>query len=124
MKRALRFVPAFSLVTALGFFCIADARSDSMTMGNMKMAPNQRDSSSATHAQAKTAARHSKRKLVPQKTCPVMGNPIDTSMYTDYKGKRVYFCCAMCPQTFLKDPQKYLNILAEKGEEPIAIPKK
>jgi YHS domain-containing protein len=63
-------------------------------------------------------------KLVPQKTCPVMGNQIDKSVYADYKGKRVYFCCAMCPETFRQDPEKYLKILADKGEAVEEIGKK
>lgn len=62
--------------------------------------------------------------LVPQKTCPVMGNPIDKSVFVDYKGKRVYFCCAGCPETFKKDPEKYLKILADRGEAVEDVPKK
>ncbi len=44
-----------------------------------------------------------------QTTCPVMeGNKIDPNIYTDYKGKRVFFCCQMCKATFSKNPEKYL----------------
>ncbi len=50
-----------------------------------------------------------------QTTCPVMGDPIDKKFYADYKGKRVYFCCGMCPATFAKDPEKYMKILAKNG---------
>ena len=63
-------------------------------------------------------------KLIPQKTCPVMGSPIDKSVFVDYKGKRVYFCCGMCPATFKQDPEKYLKILADKGEAVEEIGKK
>jgi YHS domain-containing protein len=62
--------------------------------------------------------------LVPQKTCPVMGNPIDKSIFVDYKGKRVYFCCAGCPETFKQDPEKYLKALADRGEAVEDVPKK
>jgi YHS domain-containing protein len=62
--------------------------------------------------------------LVPQKTCPVMGNPIDRSIFVDYKGKRVYFCCSMCPETFRQDPEKYLKVLADRGEAVEEIGKK
>jgi Cu(I)/Ag(I) efflux system membrane fusion protein len=62
--------------------------------------------------------------LVPQKTCPVMGNPIDKSIFVDYKGKRIYFCCAGCPATFKKEPGKYLKKLDELGEKPEVIDKK
>lgn len=44
-----------------------------------------------------------------QKKCPVMGGDIDNKEYTDYKGRRVYFCCAGCKDKFLAEPDKYLN---------------
>ena len=46
-----------------------------------------------------------------QTTCPVMGGDIDKTVYTDYKGKRVYFCCKMCVDKFNADPEKYLEKL-------------
>jgi YHS domain-containing protein len=55
-------------------------------------------------------------KLVPQKTCPVMGGEIDKSVFVDYKGKRVYFCCGMCPATFKKDPEAYIKKLESMGQ--------
>ena len=47
-----------------------------------------------------------------QTTCPVMGGAIDQGIYTDHKGKRVYFCCAGCADTFKKNPEKYLKQMA------------
>lgn len=44
--------------------------------------------------------------------CPVMGTKINPSRAyakTEYKGKTYYFCCAMCPDKFEKDPEKYLK---------------
>lgn len=43
-----------------------------------------------------------------QKICPVMGNPIDLKVYTDFRGVRVYFCCAACIGPFTEDLPKYL----------------
>ena len=40
-----------------------------------------------------------------QEVCPVMGGKINKEVYIDYHGKRIYFCCAGCEETFLKDPQ-------------------
>ncbi|MBN2037439.1 MAG: efflux RND transporter periplasmic adaptor subunit [Chitinispirillaceae bacterium] len=57
-----------------------------------------------------------KTRLVPQKTCPVMGGEINKEIFVDYKGRRIYFCCAGCNATFLKDPEKYLKVLKERGE--------
>lgn len=50
---------------------------------------------------------------VEQKTCPVMGNPINKEIFTDYKGKKVYFCCAGCKPEFEKNPEKYLDKLPQ-----------
>ena len=50
----------------------------------------------------------------PQTECPVMiGTKIDPSIYTDYQGKRVFFCCQFCRQTFPKNPEKYLDKLPQ-----------
>ena len=43
--------------------------------------------------------------------CPVMEGKIDKKVYADYKGKRVYFCCAACKEKFNKEPEKYLKKL-------------
>jgi len=51
---------------------------------------------------------------VEQKTCPVMdGNPIDKSIFVEYKGKKVYFCCKDCEKKFLADPEKYIAKLPQ-----------
>jgi YHS domain-containing protein len=46
-----------------------------------------------------------------QEKCPVLGGKIDKNVYTDYKGRRVYFCCPACIKSFEKDPEKYLKKL-------------
>jgi len=51
----------------------------------------------------------------PQTTCPVMGGAIDKKVFTDYQGKRIYFCCTGCVDDFKKDPEKYLKKLEEQG---------
>lgn len=49
-----------------------------------------------------------------QTECPVMvGNKIDPSIYTDYKGNRVFFCCPSCKTAFAKNPEKYLPRLPQ-----------
>ncbi len=60
-------------------------------------------------------------KPIAQKLCPVMGDPINPNIYVDYNGRRVYFCCTMCPPKFKAEPEKYLKILDEqmkKDAEP------
>lgn len=48
-----------------------------------------------------------------QTTCPVMGGAINTSIFTEYKGKKVYFCCPSCKDEFEKDPEKYVSKLPQ-----------
>ena len=50
-----------------------------------------------------------------QVNCPVMGGEINKDLYADYKGKRVYFCCPACIETFNKDPEKQIKKLQEEG---------
>jgi YHS domain-containing protein len=49
-----------------------------------------------------------------QTTCPVMdGNPINKDLFTEYKGKKVYFCCPGCETKFKEDPEKYISKLPQ-----------
>ena len=53
-----------------------------------------------------------------QKTCPIMkGNPIDKKVYADHDGKRVFFCCGGCINTFKKDPAKLMKEMESQGIE-------
>ena len=52
-----------------------------------------------------------------QATCPVMGEKIDKSVYSDYEGRRVYFCCGACKSKFAKDPGKYVKQMEAEGVE-------
>ncbi len=47
--------------------------------------------------------------------CPVKGMNIDKKFLSDYKGKRVYFCCEGCVENFEKDPEKYMRNMKEDG---------
>ncbi|MHC4211859.1 MAG: YHS domain-containing protein [Planctomycetota bacterium] len=64
-------------------------------------------SSAVSEAGAKLAS------ATEQKTCPVMGNPINKDLFAEYKGKKVFFCCAGCKPTFEADPEKYLAKLPQ-----------
>ena len=64
---------------------------------------------------AESVAEKTVAQIVQQK-CPVIpDNDIDPEIFTEYQGKRVYFCCNFCMATFLKDPEKYLPILGHLG---------
>jgi YHS domain-containing protein len=57
-----------------------------------------------------------------QATCPVLGGKINKEIYTDYKGQRIYFCCAGCIADFKKNPDKYLQKMKEQGVTPDKTP--
>ena len=40
-------------------------------------------------------------------TCPVAKKPAKEDKTAEYKGGKVYFCCANCPKAFAKDTAKY-----------------
>ena len=51
---------------------------------------------------------------IEQKTCPVMTNmKINPKIFTEYKGKKVYFCCNDCKVKFEADPEKYVPNLPQ-----------
>jgi YHS domain-containing protein len=59
-------------------------------------------------AQSGALAAPAGKAVIAQKTCPVMGGPIDPGVYTDHEGRRVYFCCPGCIDTFKQEPEAYL----------------
>lgn len=47
-----------------------------------------------------------------QTTCPVSGKELeDKSVFADFVGRRVVFCCKKCRGTFNEDPASYLSKL-------------
>lgn len=62
--------------------------------------------------------------LKPQTVCPVMGGAINKSMFVDVNGQRIYVCCMGCLAPIKADPEKYIEVLKEKGEKPEPTPKK
>lgn len=50
-----------------------------------------------------------------QTTCPIAGGNINKSVYIDYQGKRIYFCCADCIATFNADPARYVKQMEDTG---------
>jgi YHS domain-containing protein len=61
--------------------------------------------------------------------CAVQGYEISVAqatkdkMFTDYKGKRYFFCCNGCPQEFKANPAKFAKT-AESIPTPVAKKKK
>lgn len=54
---------------------------------------------------------------IEQKSCPVMGGPINKELYVEHEGKKLYVCCEACLETVKKDPAKYAKKIAEQIEK-------
>lgn len=58
-------------------------------------------------------------KLKPQTICPVSGEELmNREVYVDVDGKRFYLCCPKCVDAVKKDPEKYAEVLYDRGETP------
>jgi len=55
--------------------------------------------------------------MIEQKICPVMGSPINKSIFVEYKGQKVYFCCPPCKDKFTAEPEKYIAKLPQFQQE-------
>ncbi|UCG31824.1 MAG: efflux RND transporter periplasmic adaptor subunit, partial [Phycisphaerales bacterium] len=55
-----------------------------------------------------------------QEVCPVMGNAIDPTVFTDYRGVRIYFCCPPCRPRFIAEPHRYIPNLPEEIQRRLA----
>jgi YHS domain-containing protein len=63
----------------------------------------------------KANAPEAPKELKNQTHCPVMGGKIDSTVYTDIQGQRVYHCCPMCSAKLKADPDKYFKKAAAEG---------
>jgi len=50
---------------------------------------------------------------IEQTTCPVMGGAINKALFTEYQGKKVYFCCDGCKEKFEANPEQYVAKLPQ-----------
>ncbi len=50
-----------------------------------------------------------------QTLCPITGEKINTAVYGDHQGKRVYLCCQECVEKFKQDPAKSVKAMEDKG---------
>lgn len=46
-----------------------------------------------------------------QLTCPVMHDPVNPKIFTEYEGRKIYFCMESCKAEFAKNPKKYVKIV-------------
>lgn len=71
----------------------------------------EQQASAPVETQAKETA--SAAEEVVQTVCPVMGGKINKDIFTEYEGKKVYFCCEPCLEKFKESPEQYLAKLPQ-----------
>ncbi len=73
---------------------------------------------------AKTTEQSDKRQTV----CPITGEGINTNLFVDVLGKRIFVCCKGCISPIKKDPAKYISQMEKEGvtldKAPVAAPAK
>jgi len=111
MKTSTIVLSTLAVILAVGFVgCNKKeqpaAPPKAMSMGDMQ---KQAATTAADANKTATAAMAS----IEQTTCPISGDKIDKNVFVEYKGKKVYFCCAQCKAAFEKEPEKYLAKLPQ-----------
>lgn len=97
-------------------------RAESSMMMPEEVRPDQAHAGHAEHTMAAESPNEPEEATPRKQThCPVMGGKINREEYIDYKGMRIYFCCPGCEQTFMNDPEKYLDQMRAEGVEPERI---
>ena len=81
--------------------------------GCKKSEPEPAAPGAETAAKAAEETASEAAETIEQTTCPVMGGAINKDLFVEYKGKKVYFCCAGCEEQFNKEPEKYVAKLPQ-----------
>lgn len=79
---------------------------------NMSCAEKEKSSKETGRAEVKDI----RPKFTPNQTKDVFsGKPVSKSIYTDHKGKRIYFCCNESKRRFGLDPDRYMTEFRMQG---------
>jgi len=81
--------------------------------GCKKSEPEPTAPAAPTAAQVAEDAASQVVQAVEQTTCPVMGGAVSKAIFTEYKGKKVYFCCEPCKEKFEATPEQYVAKLPQ-----------
>jgi len=118
MRPVFKFMIAATLISFVCVVSASFAKDAVFTPPSKEMKSKsgaKMDGGTSTEMQKSEKAPASVRQGKPQTKCPVMGGPVNKKVFTDYKGKRIYFCCDSCISAFLNNPDKYLKDMADEG---------
>jgi len=106
---------AISFVAFVSASFAKDAVSDPQTKEMKAQAAGKMDGGTYFETQKSEKAPASVKQHKPQTKCPVMGGLVNRKVFTDYNGKRIYFCCNSCISAFLNNPDKYMKVMEDEG---------
>jgi hypothetical protein len=71
----------------------------------------------ATAGEAQPEKQAPEAQVVKKQTlCPIMtDNPVNTNLFVDHDGKRIYVCCKGCIDPVKKDAAKYITQMEKDG---------
>ena len=124
-KKTLQHIVLLTLVSVLFLMggCKKDEPESDSTAQPAATTPRETQSIAQTQEPNTTqAVEKTIAQAMEQTTCPVMGGSIDQAVFTEYQGKKVYFCCQECLDKFKAEPEQYLAKLPQfKIQDPNAI---
>jgi YHS domain-containing protein len=103
MKKFMATIMLVSFASAMLLFLNGCKKSEPQT------------SMSSVESKKETAepAKEAVTAVIEQTTCPVMGGAINKAVFTEYQGKKVYFCCPGCIEKFKANPEQYVAKLPQ-----------
>jgi len=112
--RLLKYL-VVAMVSMSGMFVLlAGCQKDKPIVGAKTTPPKTQEATSSPAKQEATPAPATQVAQTGEQTvCPVMGGAIDKDIFVEYQGKKVYFCCKSCLDTFKANPEKYISKLPQ-----------
>lgn len=95
------------ILTAMAILCMLMAVTTNISCSS-------RDSGEQNQEKTETSTPRPPAKIYQMRDA-FSGKLVNRRIYSDYEGKRIYFCCPNSRDDFLKDPEKYINKFKELG---------
>jgi len=107
----IRTILFVAVVLSVGLFLFDGCKKSEDTLAQKTQEMHDHEGHEPAAMEAEPAAQTAS--VIEQETCPVMGAAINKDLFTEYKGKKVYFCCEGCEEKFLANPEQYVAQLPQ-----------
>ena len=107
----IKMMLGVAVVLSMGLFLFDGCKKSEDT--SAQQTQGMHDHEGHEHASVEAEPVKETASTIEQTNCPVMGGAINKELFVEYKGKKVYFCCAGCEEQFEKEPEKYIAKLPQ-----------